>query len=160
MVACAFGQPKYEWGKLNPRVRKCIMCPDLVKQGRATACAEICPTGATKFGDHDAMVAEAQDRLRKSPDNYVPHIYGLKEVGGTSVLLLSSVPFESFGLPLSAKLGETPMPDYTFRILSKIPDFVPLWALVLGGVYWISHRREEVAQAEAAGHDSRQGGTK
>ncbi|HVJ05752.1 MAG TPA: 4Fe-4S dicluster domain-containing protein [Candidatus Saccharimonadales bacterium] len=160
MVACAFGQPKYEWGKLNPRVRKCIMCPDRVAQGRNTACAEACPTGATKFGDRDAMIAEAKDRLRQNPDNYVPHIYGLNEVGGTSVLMLSSVAFESYGLPASEKLGDTPMPDYTFRILSRIPDFVPLWVLVLGGVYWITHRRELVAVTEARDGGNQQGGTK
>lgn len=161
MVACAFSQPKYEWGKLNPRVRKCIMCPDRLKEGKQTACAENCPTGATKFGERDALVAEAQERLRTAePGKYVPHIYGLKEVGGTSVLLLSSVPVESFGYPPSEKLGSTPMPDYTFRILSKIPDFVPLWVLVLGGVYWITHRREAVALAEGAGANSPQGGEK
>jgi formate dehydrogenase iron-sulfur subunit len=135
------------------------MCPDRVKQGRNTACAEACPTGATKFGDRDALIAEANERLRQNPANYINHVYGQSEVGGTSVLLLSAVPFESYGLPASAKLGDTPMPDYTFRILSKIPDFVPLWTLVLGGVYWITHRRELVAEAEAAG-DDRRGGTK
>jgi hypothetical protein len=62
--------------------------------------------------------------------------------------MLSSVAFESYGLPSSTKLGDTPMPDYTFRILSKIPDFIPLWAVVLGGVYWITHRRETVSLAE------------
>jgi formate dehydrogenase iron-sulfur subunit len=160
MVACAFSQPKYEWGALNPRVRKCIMCPDRVQQGRNTACAEACPTGATKFGDRDALIAEAKDRLRQNPDNYIPHIYGLSEVGGTSVLMLSSVPFESYGLPNSEKLGDTAMPDYTFRILSKIPDFVPLWALVLGGIYWVTHRREAVALAEAPVSHNQQGGTK
>jgi formate dehydrogenase iron-sulfur subunit len=135
------------------------MCPDRVKQGRSTACAEACPTGATKFGDREALIAEAKERLRQNPTNYINHIYGQSEVGGTSVLILSAVPFESYGLPASAKLGDTPMPDYTFRILSMIPDFVPLWTLVLGGVYWITHRRELVALAEAAG-DDRQGGTK
>jgi formate dehydrogenase iron-sulfur subunit len=159
MVACAFSQPKYEWGKLNPRVRKCIMCPDRVKAGRQTACAEICPTGATKFGDRDALIAEAKDRLRQNPDNYIPHIYGLNEVGGTSVLILSSVALEPYGLPAPAKLGTEPMPDYTFRVLKLIPDFVPLWALVLGGVYWITHRRVEVALAEVS-HGSEQGGSK
>jgi formate dehydrogenase iron-sulfur subunit len=136
------------------------MCPDRVKQGRPTACAEACPTGATKFGNREELIAEAQERLRQNPGNYVPHIYGLTEVGGTSVLILSSAPFEAYGLPAPAKLGDTPMPDYTFRILSKIPDFVPLWALVLGGVYWITHRREAVALAEASGNGSQQGGTK
>ena len=70
MVACAFTQPKYEWRSLNPRVRKCIMCPDRVVAGKQTACAEICPTGATKFGDRDDLIKEAQDRIRQNPSNY------------------------------------------------------------------------------------------
>jgi formate dehydrogenase iron-sulfur subunit len=36
----------------------------------------------------------------------------------------------------------------TYRVLSHIPDFVPLGGMVLGGVWWITHRREEVAFAE------------
>src|ERR1700757_2933214 len=56
MVACAFAQPKYEWHSLNPRVRKCIMCPERVNAGQQTACAEVCPTGATKFGERDALI--------------------------------------------------------------------------------------------------------
>jgi len=32
--------------------------------------------------------------------------------------------------------------------MEKIPDFIPVWSLVLGGIYWISHRREEVAAVE------------
>jgi formate dehydrogenase iron-sulfur subunit len=46
-------------------------------------------------------------------------------------------------------LPTDPLPRRTLRVLEKIPDFVPLWGLVLGGVYWVSHRREEVAAAEA-----------
>jgi Fe-S-cluster-containing dehydrogenase component len=49
MVACPFSLPKYEWGKLFPKVQKCTMCPDRVSAGKQTACAEICPTGATKL---------------------------------------------------------------------------------------------------------------
>jgi formate dehydrogenase iron-sulfur subunit len=37
---------------------------------------------------------------------------------------------------------------YTYRVLSRIPDFVPLGGMVLGGIWWITHRREEVAAAE------------
>jgi formate dehydrogenase iron-sulfur subunit len=39
---------------------------------------------------------------------------------------------------------------YTYRVLSRIPDFVPLGGMLLGGVWWITHRREEVAAAEGA----------
>jgi len=41
------------------------------------------------------------------------------------------------------------MPEYTGRVMERIPDFIPLWTLVLGGIYWVSHRRDEVALAEA-----------
>ncbi|HTZ95118.1 MAG TPA: 4Fe-4S dicluster domain-containing protein [Terriglobales bacterium] len=156
MVACPFGVPKYEWNKLAPKVRKCTMCPDRVASGKPTACAEICPTGATKFGERDDLINEAQQRIRDNPGKYVPHIYGLTEAGGTSVLLLSSVPFEDFGY----KTPDYALPMLTYRILSRIPDFVPLWGLALGGVWWITHRREEVAASEgqktpANGHNGR-----
>jgi formate dehydrogenase iron-sulfur subunit len=155
MTACAFTVPKYEWGSLNPKVRKCIMCPERLAAGKDTACTEACPTGATKFGEREDLVREAQDRIRTNPDKYVPHIYGLNEVGGSSVLMLSSVDFSQFGLP--SNLPTDPLPGRTLRVLEKIPDFVPLWGLVLGGVYWVSHRREEVAAAEK---DEPRGGKK
>ena len=146
MVACPFGVPKYEWNKLLPRVQKCTMCADRVEAGEQTACAEICPTGATKFGERDDLILEAQQRIRDNPGKYVNHIYGLNEVGGTSVLLLSSVPFEEFGY--RTDLSRDPLPMFTYRVLSRIPDFIPLGGMVLGGVWWITHRREEVAAAE------------
>jgi formate dehydrogenase iron-sulfur subunit len=146
MVACPFGVPKYEWNKVLPRVQKCTMCADRISAGKQTACAEACPTGATKFGERDELIAEAQKRIRENPANYVNHIYGLNEVGGTSVLLLSSVPFEEFGY--RTDLTRDPLPLLTYRVLSRIPDFVPLGGMLLGGIWWITHRREEVAAAE------------
>lgn len=145
MVACPFSVPKYEWGNVLPRVRKCDMCADRVAAGLLTACAEACPTGATKFGDRDELIAEAKDRIAKSPAQYLNRIYGLEEVGGTSTLLLSSVPFESFGL----KATDQPLPVLTYRVLSHIPDLVSMGGVLLGGVWWITHRREEVAAHEA-----------
>jgi formate dehydrogenase iron-sulfur subunit len=156
MVACPFSVPKYEWNKLFPKVRKCVMCPDRVSAGKQTACAEICPTGATKFGERDDLIAEAQQRIRDNPGKYVNHIYGLNEVGGTSVLLLSSVPFEQFGY--HTDLSKDPLPMLTYRVLSRIPDFVPLGGMLLGGVWWISHRREEVAAVEGHGGKSESDG--
>ena len=153
MVACPFGVPKYEWSKVLPKVQKCTMCPDRVATGQPTACAEACPTGATKFGERDALISEAQQRLRDNPGQYVNHIYGLTEVGGTSVLLLSGVAFEEFGY--RTDISKDPLPILTDRVLSRIPDFVPLGGILLGGVWWITHRRDEVAAAE--GHSPAQG---
>lgn len=151
MLACPFGVPKYEWSKVLPKVQKCIMCPDRIAAGQQTACADACPTGATKFGDRDELLKEAEERLRANPGNYVPHIYGKEEVGGTSVLMLSSVAFENFGFRDS--MPSDPMPERTFKVLSRIPDFVPIAAVMLGGVWWITHRREEVAAAERHEHE-------
>jgi len=153
MLACPFSVPKYEWSKLLPRVRKCDMCADRVAAGRQTACAEACPTGATKFGERDDLIAEAKDRIAKAPDQYLNHIYGLEEAGGTSVLLLSSAPFESFGL----HTPKEPLPMLTYRVLSRLPDTVSLGGVLLGGVWWITSRRAEVAAAEGEeGHGTKQ----
>ncbi len=119
-----------------------------------TACAEVCPTGATKFGERDELIAEAKQRLHENPGNYVNHIYGLEEVGGTSVLLLSSVPFENFGY--RTDLVREPLPLFTFRVLSRIPDMVALGGVLLGGIWWITNRRAEVAAAEGKKTDEKE----
>jgi Fe-S-cluster-containing hydrogenase components 1 len=146
MVACPFSIPKYEWTKQIPRVRKCEMCKERTLTGGITACTEACPTGATMFGELDEMYALAQQRLRENPENYVKQIYGAQQGGGTSVLLLSSIPFEKFGY--KSNLPNESLPALTFRVLSHIPDVVSLGFVLLGGIYWITNRREDVALAE------------
>ena len=146
MMACPFSVPKYEWSKTLPLVRKCDMCADRLANGLPTACAEACPTGATKFGDRDQLIAEAKDRLAKGQGQYVNHIYGLEEVGGTSVLMLSSVPFETFGYKID--ISTEALPLLTHRVLSHIPDVVTIGAVALGGIWWLCNRKKEVAAAE------------
>lgn len=146
MIACPFGIPKYEWEKAAPLVRKCDLCADRLAKGLKTACATACPTGATTFGDRDALVAEARERFRANPGRYNEHIYGLEEVGGTSVLLISDGKAEELGYP--AALDETPPAFLTWRALKVIPDVVLTGAVLLGGIYWIRNRRDEVEAAE------------
>jgi formate dehydrogenase iron-sulfur subunit len=131
------------------------MCSSRVAAGKPTACAEVCPTGATKFGERDELLAEAKKRIHDEPAKYSPHIFGETEVGGTSVLLLSSIGFDAFGF--RSDLTERALPLYTYQVLSRIPDFVPLFGTLLGGVYWITHRREEVAAAEAEEKNQKDG---
>jgi len=50
------------------------------------------------------------------------------------------------------------VPEYTARVMDRVPDFIPVWSLVLGGIYWISHRRQEVAEAEAAERKAKKNG--
>jgi formate dehydrogenase iron-sulfur subunit len=158
MLACPFSVPKYEWSKALPLVRKCDMCADRVAKGEQTACAAICPTGATKFGERDALIAEARQRIAANPSQYIDHIYGLSEVGGTSVLLLSSVPFEQFGY--KDTLGSQSMPILTYRVLSHIPNLVTVGAALLGGIWWITNRRTAVAAADGRAEESEAGAEK
>lgn len=153
MLACPFSVPKYEWNKTFPLVRKCDLCADRLEKGLQTACAEVCPTGATKFGDRDALIAEAKERLGKNPGQYVNQIYGLSEVGGTSILLLSSVPFEEFGY--KADISTEALPLLTYRVLSHIPDLVSIGGVALGGIWWLTNRKNEVA-AQETGKESSQ----
>jgi formate dehydrogenase iron-sulfur subunit len=62
-------------------------------------------------------------------------------------MLLSSIGFNNFGF--RPDLTERALPLYTYQVLSRIPDFVPLFGTMLGGIYWITHRRQDVAEAEA-----------
>src|ERR1017187_8974967 len=146
MQACPFQVPTYEWSSRAPRVRKCDMCYERQLDGKPTACTEACPTGATICGDRDELLSEARKRLTEKPKDYYQRIYGIREAGGTSVFYLSAVPFEQIGL--NTKAPQEPLPPLTWRALSFVPDVVSGGATLLGGIYWITHRREEVARAE------------
>ncbi len=146
MQSCPFQVPRYDWTSLNPRIYKCILCTDLVKQGLPTACSEACPTGATKFGNRDELLIEAYARMKAEPGKYVDKIYGQKEVGGTSILYLSRVPFEQLGFKTT--LQTTPLPALTWNVLEKIPNVVAIGGTFLYGIWWITNRRDEVKQYE------------
>ncbi|MBI4167281.1 MAG: 4Fe-4S dicluster domain-containing protein [Acidobacteria bacterium] len=146
MMACPFSIPRYEWKLALPRVRKCTMCAPRQAQGLPPACVEACPVQASIFGERDELLAVAENRLRENHTGYVQHIYGEHEAGGTSVLFLSAVPFEALGFP--ANVPQDPLPTFTYRVLSKIPTVVSAGAVLLGGIWWITSRRAEVAEAE------------
>jgi formate dehydrogenase iron-sulfur subunit len=147
MQACPFNVPRYDWDdSITPRVRKCDMCSDRVAAGLPTACAAVCPTGATKFGNRDELIEEARTRIRENPGRYVDHIYGLSEVGGTSVLLLSAVPFETLGY--STGLMKDPLPLLTWSVLHQLPKVVGVGAVLMSGIWWITSRRAEVQRAQ------------
>jgi formate dehydrogenase iron-sulfur subunit len=146
MMACPFDIPRYEWKVALPKVKKCTMCAPRQAKGQQPACTEVCPVQAGIFGERDDLLNEAEKRLRAEPSKYFQHIYGQDEVGGTSVLYLSPVPFAQLGLPVN--LPRDPLSLLTYRVLAKIPTLVTLGGALLGGIWWITKRREEVARAE------------
>jgi formate dehydrogenase iron-sulfur subunit len=52
------------------RIVKCTMCIDRVSHGLAPACVKVCPTGAMNFGERDAMLGLANERLEKLKAKY------------------------------------------------------------------------------------------
>jgi formate dehydrogenase iron-sulfur subunit len=146
MQACPFQVPRYEWSSTYPRIQKCVFCHDRIAQGLQPACAEACPTGATKFGDRDELIAEAFSRIKAEPAKYVNKVYGQNEVGGTSILYVTSVPFEQLGF--KTQLEATALPTLTWNALSKIPGVVSVGGVLLAGIWWITNRRVEVQRYE------------
>ncbi len=150
MVACPFGVPRFEWEERLPRIRKCTFCADRLEAGLHPACVEACPTGALTFGERNSLIAEAESRIRSNPGKYVNHIYGKEEVGGTSMLYISHIPFERLGLPI---LGPEPVTRLSEAVATYgTPSVAVSVAALLGGLYYWFTRREESIRAEETTH--------
>jgi formate dehydrogenase iron-sulfur subunit len=147
MVACPFGVPTFDWDKALPWIHKCTFCADRQKQGLLPACVEACPVGALKFGEREELITEARQRIAAAPDKYVNHIYGENEVGGTSWLYLSPVPFEQLAFP---DLGTTPVTVDVQRAMGAVPSVLLGVAVAMTGVYAITRRRQKMSQIKAA----------
>jgi formate dehydrogenase iron-sulfur subunit len=140
MVSCPFHTPNYQWDSTLPWVRKCTFCADRQKAGLKPACVTTCPTGALTFGDREELIVEARERIAAAPDKYVDHIYGEKELGGTSWVYLSPIPFEKLGFE---KFGSDPVPKNAERAMKLVPPVLVGVAAVCAGLYWVIQRREE-----------------
>ena len=99
-LSCPFNIPKFEWSSFNPKIVKCEFCRHLLAVGKNPACTSACPRGAVIYGTREQLMADAKNRIAKSPGKYFENrVYGEKEGGGTQVLYLSHVPFTKIGLP-------------------------------------------------------------
>ena len=174
--ACPWGVPAAEWDSLAPKIKKCTHCADRAEQptpptrnGQALtdedirdygknmmvpACVKACPADALTFGNRDDILEEAHRRIAARPGKYVDHVYGEKEAGGTSVVYLSSVPFEKLGFP---DVGTKAFPAYTSFALHAVPPAVIALGTVLGSTVAALKRRASrvaLAAAHAAGHET------
>lgn len=147
MIACPFEIPTYEYDDpITPRVRKCTMCKPRIDEGKLPGCVQDCPKGALVFGKREDLINIARERIRKHPDLYIDHIYGENEMGGTSWLYVTGVPFEQIGM--REDLGITPAPELTSGALAVVPAVVGLWPVFLTGAYALTKRKEKIAAEE------------
>ncbi len=154
MLACPFGVPTFEWDKPVPYIHKCTMCEDRLALGKSPICAAVCPTGAIKFGERGSLITEARARMRARPEKYVDHLYGEKEVGGTSELYLSPVPFVALGFP---SLGPERVSGYADVAMLAVPPTILTVGAAMAGVYWFVRRREKLMNQEMAETSVREG---
>ncbi|MEO8500755.1 MAG: 4Fe-4S dicluster domain-containing protein [Vicinamibacteria bacterium] len=119
MVSCPYNIPKFEYNEWNPDIQKCTMCYGRLQEGKRPACVEACPADALMFGQKRDLMEIARVRIYNHPRQYVRHIYGEQEVGGTGWLYIASVPFDQLGFPTN--LGTTPYPEYTKEFLYSVP---------------------------------------
>lgn len=193
VAACPFGIPKYQYDSPTGKIGKCELCRHRHKDGHYSACAEVCPTGATLFGRTEDLLAEANRRLalkpgewttiprgrlrhaqekvlaggedgkgqkhrhgwRDEPDqsyqaqvgNYLQHVYGEKEYGGTQVLKLSAVNFQKAGMPdLPPKSSAATSETIQHTLYGGL--IMPL--AVLAGLTWIAKRNVVPEDDEAS----------
>jgi formate dehydrogenase beta subunit len=147
MVACPFGIPKFEYDKALPYIRKCIFCIDRLRAGQMPACAQVCPSGALTFGKRKKLLEAAKTRIYQHPDDYVHHVYGENEVGGTGWLYISKASFEELGFP--ANLGNRSYPELTWPYLAAEPLVLVLGAPLLMGLHAFTKGREKAEKSDA-----------
>ncbi len=172
-LACPFNIPKFEYDKTFPKIVKCELCSERLAEGGIPACCDACPTGASLFGRVEDLRAEGHRRLAAAPgssltypihaldsgDNkvatvpeYVQHMYGETETGGTQTLLLADVPFRKLGLP---KLGEASRARLSETIQHTLYGGMVMPTLLLGGLIYAvyNNSREERLDGDEASEE-------
>lgn len=117
------------------------MCLERLEEGQQPACVENCPAEALTFGNRRDIIRTARKRIYDNPDQYVDHIYGENEVGGTGFLYLASVPFEELGF--NTDVGQKPLPEMTTDFLYGVPIVLALWPAFLIALNKSTKRNEE-----------------
>ena len=142
MIACPFNVPGYSYSSaFNPVVKKCIFCYDTrLKFGRPPACVEACPQEVLTFGKRNDLIKMGHERIRKTPDRYVDHIYGEKEMGGTAWLYLSGVSFDQAGFDTT--LGNDPVISNVKEFLGTVPMVLSIWPALFTGFHLLSTRNK------------------
>ena len=148
-IACPFNVPKFEWAKTAPKIVKCELCKERLREGLEPACTAVCPRKAVIFGKRSDLLREARRRIAAEPDRYLPKVYGETDGGGTQVLYLSHVPFEDLGFRFS---HEQPVPEIQQTVQHGIyKGFVGPIALyaLLGAVMFRNRKKSEGEHGES-----------
>ncbi len=171
VAACPFRVPRFTYDRAFPQISKCQLCRHRLPEGKYSACAEVCPTGATLYGRVADLKKEAARRLALKPGTatayprgridgpdqsylgvsrqYVNRVYGETEFGGTQLIMLAGVPFEHLGypnLPPQSDAANSETMQHTLYAGLVVP------AAFLGVLAWAA-KRSAAAQEEENGDE-------
>lgn len=157
MIACPFHIPAYSYSStINPVIKKCIFCYDTrLKFGRPPACVEVCPMEVMIFGKRTDMLRLGRERIKQNPGKYVNHIYGEKEMGGTSWMYLSGAPFEQLGFDTT--LGNEPVLSYVKEFLTVVPMVLAIWPALFVGFHLLATGKNANANDQNDQNDKGEG---
>ncbi len=145
MVACPFQLPAYDYDDaLTPQVRKCQFCNHRTAEGKLPGCVEACPRQALTYGKRRELLALAHEKIENEPDRYLGTVYGEHEIGGTSWMYISGVPFEQAGF---LTLGNAAPPELTEKIQHGVFKhwIAPIgWYSFLSAAMWFTGRRSKL----------------
>jgi len=144
--ACPFDVPHLGHGAEKGSARKCWFCFDRVSDGQMPACAEACPTGALEFGDRDALIAKAHDRMAilKEKGFTDANLYGENLLGGLHHMSLLVDKPAVYGLPEAPHVA-------TRGVLGNWLSGVVTAGVVTAVPFWLVFRRkQELAAREVS----------
>jgi len=170
VAACPFRVPRFTYDRAIPQISKCQLCRHRMAEGKYSACAEVCPTGATLYGKVADLKREAARRLALVPgtatvyprgrlggpdqsyaghaNRYVQRLYGETEFGGTQLVMLAGVPFEKLGYSKLAPNSDASISE-TLQHTLYAGLVVP--AAFLGVLGWAARRSAAAQEADAQG---------
>lgn len=141
MISCPFDQPKFEYQSANPKVLKCNMCYERTSLGKLPICVEACPSEAIIFGKRKELLHEARRRIYQNPENYVHHIYGEDEAGGTSIIYLAGIDFGEIGF--KQNIDTEAYPKLTTEFLYSVPVIETLLPPFLVALSYAAKKKAE-----------------
>jgi formate dehydrogenase iron-sulfur subunit len=120
------------------------MCHDRIDQGLEPSCVSVCPTDSLQY-----MNLEEARRVAVDAEANGLYTYGVDEVGGTSWIYISDVPFSEFGLPEYSTVTQK---GFESDILVKFAGAgLFVGGAILAAVKLYAERREAIMKSGSEG---------